>query len=160
MTGVEGDRLTLKDGQGEVVELPIHQYKEREVFRCNELELREGDRLRFTRNQRDWKQINGQMFTVEGLNENGAIQINSRGKSYELSLEQIVHTDYAYCRTVYGAQGWTAKEAIWAPGQRPGKEQTYVALSRAKESLEIITLDRQALGLSIQQTQAQENALD
>ena len=77
-----------------------------------------------------------------------------------MAVEQMAHTDYAYCQTVYGAQGWTAKEAIWAPGQRPGQEQTYVALSRAKENLEIITLDRQALGLSIQQTQAQENALD
>ena len=160
VTGVEGDTLQLKDRQGELVGLPIHQYRKREVFRCNELELREGDRLRFTRNQRDWNQINGQMFTVERLNENGTIQINSRGKSYELPLEKMVHADYAYCRTVYGAQGWTAKEAIWAPGQKPGKEQTYVALSRAKENLDIITLDRQALGFSIQQTQAQENVLD
>ena len=160
VTQVEGDCLNLKDRQGERVELPIHQYRQREVFRCRELELREGDRLRFTRNQRGWQQINGQLFTVEGFNSNGTIQINSRGKSYPVTVEQMTHADYAYCQTVYGAQGWTAKEAIWAPGQRPGQEQTYVALSRAKENLEIITLDRQALGLSIQQSQAQENALD
>ncbi|NJN23206.1 MAG: AAA family ATPase [Acaryochloridaceae cyanobacterium RL_2_7] len=157
---VEGDKLQLKDHQGQRVELPIHQYREREVFRCQELELRRGDRLRFTRNQRDWNQINGQMFTVEGFNPDGTVQINSRGKSYAVPLDQMVHSDYAYCRTVYGAQGWTATEAIWASGQQPGKEQTYVALSRAKERLEIITSDRQALGLSVQQSQGQENALD
>ncbi|MEM7345202.1 MAG: MobF family relaxase [Chloroflexota bacterium] len=160
VTGVESDRLHLKDRQGKELELPIHQYRQREVFRCREIELREGDRLRFTRNQRDWQQINGQLFTVEVFNSDGTVQINSRGKSYPVTVEQMAHTDYAYCQTVYGAQGWTAKEAIWAPGQRPGQEQTYVALSRAKENLEIVTLDRQALGLSIQQTQAQENALD
>ncbi len=155
-----GHRLQLKDRQGETVELPIHQYRQREVFRCREIKVREGDRLRFTRNQRDWQQINGQLFTVEGFNSDGTVQINSRGKSYPVTVEQMSHTDYAYCQTVYGAQGWTAKEAIWAPGQRPGQEQTYVALSRAKENLEIVTLDRQVLGLSVQQTQAQENALD
>ena len=160
VTQVEPDRLTVQDRQGQSLELTLHQYREREVFRCHELELRQGDRLRFTRNQRDWQQINGQMFTVQDFNSDGTVQINSRGKSYAVPIKQMVHSDYAYCRTVYGAQGWTATEAIWASGQKPGKEQTYVALSRAKESLEIVTADRQALGLSAQQSQAQENALD
>ncbi|MCM1984455.1 MobF family relaxase [Lyngbya confervoides] len=160
VTQVDGDRLIVRDSAGETVALPLEKYRDREVFRCQEFEIRVGDRLRFTRNQRDWDQINGQLFTIEGFNSDGTIQINSRGKSYGVSLEQLAHVDYAYCQTVYGAQGWTAKEAIWAPGQRPGKELTYVALSRAKERLEVVTLDRQGLGLSVQRTQAQENVLD
>ena len=160
VTQVEAHQLTLTDRFGNTVDLPLERYQQREVFACQELELRVGDRLRFTRNHREWQQINGQLFTIDGFNADGTISINTRGKTVTVSVDQLLHTDYAYCRTVYAAQGWTAQEAIWAPGEQPGREQTYVALSRAKSELQIVTLDRLRLGLRVQRSQAQENAQD
>lgn len=157
---VKGDQLQLQDRFGEVKDCPIDKYRDREVFSAQELELRVGDRLRFTRNHREWGQINGQLFTIDSFNPDGTISINTKGKIEKLTPEQLVHVDYAYCRTVYAAQGWTAQEAIWAPGKSPGKEQTYVALSRAKFELEIVTTDRIGLGLSAQRSRGQENAQD
>jgi conjugative relaxase-like TrwC/TraI family protein len=160
VTDIQDQTLILKDRQGNHHALPLNRYKERDVFNCQPLELRVGDRLRFTRNHREHHQTNGQPYTIEALNENGSIEIRTKGQHYTLTPDQLLHSDYAYCRTVYSAQGWTSAEAIWAPGQNPGQEQTYVALTRAKETLQIITLDRTGLGLSAQQTQTQENALD
>lgn len=157
---VKGNQLQLQDRFGEVQDCPLDKYKDREVFSTQELELRVGDRLRFTRNHREWGQINGQMLTIDAFNPDGTISINTRGKIETLTLDQLMHVDYAYCRTVHAAQGWTAQEAIWAPGNNPGKEQTYVALSRAKTELEIVTVDRQGLGLSAERSRGQENAQD
>ena len=157
---VKGDQLQLQDRFGEIKDCPLDKYKDREVFSTQELELRVGDRLRFTRNHRDWGQINGQLLTIDAFNPDGTISINTRGKMETLTPDQLAHVDYAYCRTVHAAQGWTAQEAIWAPGNNPGKEQTYVALSRAKNELEIVTIDRQGLGLSAERSRGQENAQD
>ncbi|QUY40412.1 relaxase domain-containing protein (plasmid) [Acaryochloris marina S15] len=157
---VTGDQLQLQDRFGDIKDCLLDKYKDREVFSTQELELRVGDRLRFTRNHREWGQINGQLLTIDSFNQDGTISINTRGKFETLMSDQLVHVDYAYCRTVHAAQGWTAQEAIWAPGQNPGKEQTYVALSRAKTELEIVTVDRQALGLSAERSRGQENAQD
>jgi conjugative relaxase-like TrwC/TraI family protein len=151
---IKADTLTLKDRNGRTQEMAIDQYKDREVFQCQPLEVRVGDRLRFTRNHREHNQTNGQPYTIEALNENGTLEIRTKGQRYTVVPDQLLHSDYAYCRTVYSAQGWTSAEAIWAPGLNPGREQTYVALTRAKETLQIITLDREALGLSVQQSQA------
>jgi conjugative relaxase-like TrwC/TraI family protein len=158
--GLKDETLLLKDREGNRHEMPLHQYKEREVFDCQPLELRVGDRLRFTRNHRERNQTNGQPYTIEALNPDRTIEIRTKGQRYTVTPDELLHSDYAYCRTVYSAQGWTSAEAIWAPGQNPGQEQTYVALTRAKESLQILTLNRAALGLSAQTTQAQENAMD
>ncbi|UJB73449.1 AAA family ATPase (plasmid) [Acaryochloris sp. 'Moss Beach'] len=157
---VKRDQLELQDRFGEIKDCPFDKYKDREVFSTQEMELRVGDRLRFTRNHREWGQINGQLLTIDSFNSNGTISINTRGKVETLTPDQLVHVDYAYCRTVHAAQGWTAQEAIWAPGNNPGKEQTYVALSRAKTELEIVTVDRQSLGLSVERSRGQENAQD
>jgi conjugative relaxase-like TrwC/TraI family protein len=158
--GLKDETLLLKDREGNRHEMPLHQYKEREVFDCQPLELRVGDRLRFTRNHRERNQTNGQPYTIEALNPDNTIEIRTKGQRYTVTPDWLLHSDYAYCRTVYSAQGWTSAEAIWAPGQNPGQEQTYVALTRAKESLQILTLNRAALGLSAQTTQSQENAMD
>lgn len=157
---IQDHALILKDRAGQSHELPLHRFRERDVFECQSLELREGDRLRFTRNHREWGQTNGQPFTIERLNPDHTIQIRTKGQRYTVTADQLLHSDYAYCRTVYSAQGWTSAEAIWAPSRNPGQEQTYVALTRAKDALQILTLDRAALGLSVQVSQAQENALD
>jgi conjugative relaxase-like TrwC/TraI family protein len=157
---VKAQSLILKDRTGQLQEMSLNEYKEREVYQCQSLEIRTGDRLRFTRNQRTRNQTNGQPYTIEALNPDNTIEIRTKGQRYTVTANQLLHSDYAYCRTVYSAQGWTSAEAIWAPQQNPGREQTYVALTRAKESLQILTLNRAALGLSAQMTQAQENAMD
>lgn len=157
---VKREQLQLQNRFGEIKDCPLNQYKDREVFSTQDLELRVGDRLRFTRNHREWGQINGQLLTIDAFNPDGTISINTRGKIETLTLDQLVHVDYAYCRTVHAAQGWTAQEAIWAPGNNPGREQTYVVLSRAKTELEIVTIDRQGLGLSAERSRGQENAQD
>jgi conjugative relaxase-like TrwC/TraI family protein len=157
---VKDQSLILKDRRGQQKELMLNRHKEREVFQCQTLELREGDRLRFTRNHRQWQQTNGQPYTIEALNPDGTIAIRTKGQRYTVTADQLLHSDYAYCRTVYSAQGWTSKAAIWAPGYTPGQEQTYVALTRAQEHLEIITLDRAAFIASATQSRGQENATE
>ena len=161
VAGKEGEVLKLQGESGAVVDCPVHRYRGREVYAVEKVEVRVGDRMRFTRNVRDWGQINGQGFEVTGFEADGGIAVQRHnGKSEVLSAAQLVHSDYSYCRTVYAAQGWTAKEAIWAPGEFTGQENAYVALSRAKHGLEVVTLDREGLGLSAQVARGQENVIE
>ena len=75
----QGQTATLIDTVGISETLELNKYKQRFVYQLQELEIRTGERMRFTKNlsAADYKQLNGQRFTVENVTEDGRITINS-----------------------------------------------------------------------------------
>lgn len=144
--------------------LEPHKYKQREVYQLIELEIRTGERMRFTKNIRsaDYKQLNGQRFTVSGITDDGHIEINSKGKTQLLSVPRLLHSDYSYVDTVHNSQGQTADYCIYSAGNAKsktiGRESFYVAASRAKQEFVIYTKNAQDLGVTIQLSRQNENA--
>ena len=69
----ETQTATLIDTVGLTETLSLDKYKQREVYQLIELEIRPGERMRFTKNIRsaDYKQLNGQRFTVLGITDDG-----------------------------------------------------------------------------------------
>ena len=122
--------------------------------------------MKFTRNhyQNQKKQINGQQFTVLGFNANGQIEIQTKGKTQTVHSDALLYSDYRYVDTVHSSQGKTANYCIYAAGSGKsltvGKESFYVAASRAKHDFKIYTASTKALGLSIEKSRGQENALN
>jgi conjugative relaxase-like TrwC/TraI family protein len=157
--------LTLRDSLGNQQNLELNLYKDRTVFQSQDLELRLGEVMKFTRNHyhNQHKQINGQQFTVLGFDNNGQITIQTKGKTQIVNPDALLYSDYRYVDTVHSSQGKTANYCIYAASSRNsltvGKESFYVAASRAKQEFKIYTASTKALGLTVEKSRTQENAL-
>ena len=160
----ETQTVTLIDTVGITETLPLDKYKQREVYQLIELEIRTGERMRFTKNLRDsdYKQLNGQRFTVLGITDDGRIEITSKSKTQLLSAPRLLHSDYSYVDTVHNSQGQTADYCIYSAGNAKsktiGRESFYVAASRAKQEFVVYTPNAQDLGVTIQLSRQNENA--
>ena len=157
--------LTVRDSFGNKQDLKLNSYKDRTVFQSETRELRSREQMKFTRNHyyEGKKQINGQQFTVLGFNTNGQIEIKTKGKTQTVNPDALLYSDYRYVDTVHSSQGKTANYCIYAAGSGSsltvGKESFYVAASRAKHEFKVYTASTRALGLSIEKSRGQENAL-
>ena len=162
----ETNTVSLIDTAGVDYTLPLEKYKQREVYQAQQLEIRPGERMRFTKNlcSQSHQQLNGQRFTVSGLTPNGQIAIQTKGKTLEVSPSQLLHSDYRYADTVHSSQGQTADYCIYSASPAKsltiGRESFYVAASRARQEFVVYTASAQDLGVTIQISRANENALD
>ena len=160
----ETQTATLIDTVGLTETLALGKYKQREVYQLQQLEIRPGERMRFTKNIRnsDYKQLNGQRFAVKGLTEDGQIEITSLGKTKNIAPERLLHSDYSYVDTVHSSQGQTADYCIYsaanAKSKTIGRESFYVAASRARQEFVVYTKDAVDLGVTIQLSRQNENA--
>ncbi|MEM9507563.1 MAG: MobF family relaxase [Cyanobacteria bacterium P01_E01_bin.35] len=157
--------LILRDSLGNKQSLELDSYKDRQVFQSETRQLRSGEQMKFTRNHyhNQKKQINGQQFTVIGFTPKGQIEIKTKGKTQTVNPDALLYSDYRYVDTVHSSQGKTANYCIYAAGSGKslavGKESFYVAASRAKQEFKVYTASTKALGLSIEKSRGQENAL-
>ncbi|MXY17963.1 MAG: AAA family ATPase, partial [Acidobacteria bacterium] len=118
-----------------------------------EIEIRAGDRIRWTRNR---KASRGRPGLVNGgeavVAEIGARRVRFRdpdGRGLSLARDdvQLRHLDHAYCTTVHAAQGATARSAIAVLESAGAVDQAlfHVELSRASEEFLLLTDDREGL---------------
>ena len=123
------------------------------------IELRAGDRVRWTRNRaapparfghpRAPDLVNGGEAEILEIGYKRVRFRDGEGREFNLALTdpQLRHLDHAYCSTVHAAQGRTARAAIavldadgWVD-----RELFHVELSRVSESFLLLTDDRDAL---------------
>lgn len=155
--------VILRDKYGSTQTLELNKYKQREVFQAETREIRAGEQMKFTRNQYKQNQVNGQRFTVIELKDDGEIIVQTKGKTQAVNSDALLHSDYIYADTVHSSQGKTANRCIYvaSSGNSPtvGRESFYVAASRARQEFIVYTASAKDLGLSVQQSRGQENAL-
>jgi ATP-dependent exoDNAse (exonuclease V) alpha subunit len=124
-----------------------------EVFEPKAMELRTGDRVQFTRNDRDAGRINGLGGTVTGLDISTGHAtlklVNGREQRLDLSDPRDTHLRHAYVQTAHAAQGQTAERVLIHADSRStnlvDQKMLFVALSRAKWEAVIVTDDRDRL---------------
>ena len=118
-----------------------------------EIEIRAGDRIRWTRNR---KASHGRHGLVNGgeaeVLDIGGQRVRFRdteGRGFSLSRNdvQLRHLDHAWCTTVHAAQGATARSAIAVLDSAGAVDQAlfHVELSRASEEFLLLTDDREGL---------------
>ncbi len=122
-----------------------------EVYRSESMELRQGDRIRFTRNDVSLGLVNSQTAEVARVG-NGTVTFRLEdGRALELSVgdSQLRHIDRAWASTVHAFQGRTVDTVIAAMEanhpQLTTQKTLYVEISRARELAELVTDDRVAL---------------
>ena len=122
-----------------------------EVYRRESIELRAGDRIRWTRNDKGLGLVNSGAAEVMGI-RNGRVTFRLEdGRRLTLTPgdPQLRHLDRAWCSTVHAFQGRTMDNVIAAmEANHPAlttQKSLYVEISRARDRAELVTDDAGAL---------------
>ena len=128
-----------------------------EVYRAEEIELRAGDRIRWTRNDAGLGLVNSRTAEVLKV-ANGRVTFRLEdGKALELGKgdPQLRHLDHAWASTVHAFQGRTVDNVIAAMEARhphlTTQKSFYVEISRARDRAELVTDDAAELRAQLQE---------
>ena len=128
------------------------------LYDTERIELRAGDRIRWTRNRKAPPARFGHPPAPDLVNGGEAeileigykrVRFRDGEREFRLALAdpQLRHLDHAWCSTVHAAQGRTARAAIAVldAGGWVDRELFHVELSRVAEAFLLLTDDREAL---------------
>ncbi len=147
--------LRVQDATGDDALLPLPFANRFQVFESCELELRIGDRVRFTNNERtrDGHRLdNGAHGVVKRFTSNGDIQLES-GAVVPCDVGHVAH---GYCVTSHASQGRTVDRVLVSQSAESfaasSVEQLYVSVSRGRERVLLITDDKAGLRLAAERS--------
>ena len=127
-----------------------------EVYRAEGIELRTGDRIRWTRNDTGLGLVNSRTAEVAEV-RNGRVTFQLEdGRKLELGGNdpQLRHLDHAWASTVHAFQGRTVDNVIAAMEARhphlTTQKSFYVEISRARDRAELVTDDAAELKAQFQ----------
>ena len=147
VSGIEDDRVTLSHPDGRPRRIrPAGSIRYRlDVYETRPIEIRSGDRIRWTRNDHGRGLINGERAEVAAI-ARGRVRLrleDGREESLGRDDPQLRHIDYAWSSTVHGAQGSTADGviAVLDSSHRALTDQStfYVEISRARDRAVVLT---------------------
>ena len=122
-----------------------------EAFHSESMELRRGDRVRFTRNDPSSGLIDGQVAEVGSVEKDGVrfrLDDGSRAR-LDGGDPRLRHLDRAWASTIHSYQGRTVDRIIAAmPAgnrDRVNRKSFYVAISRARDRTDLVTDDPKRL---------------
>ena len=152
--------VLLEDGKGGRVAWKPEEIGGRrggsEVYRAEEIELRAGDRIRWTRNEAGLGLVNSRTAEVLRVANGRVIFRLEGGKTLELGKgdPQLRHLDHAWASTVHAFQGRTVDNVIAAMEARhphlTTQKSFYVEISRARDRAELVTDDAAELRAQLQ----------
>ena len=122
-----------------------------EVFRSELMELRAGDRIRWTRNDATHGLVNSHRAEVTAVQGDRVSFLLEDGRKLELGRDQpqLRHLDHAWASTVHAFQGRTVDNVIAVmEANHPHlttQKSFYVEISRARHRAELVTDDAKAL---------------
>lgn len=147
--------IALKAENGRDIDWRLRQWGagKSQVYSPQSLELKTGERIQFTRNDREAGRINGGRGEVTAIDERArtATIKSPCGQTQTLSLDapRDQHIRHAYVDTAFAAQGRTADHVMIHADSRAAnlvdQKSFYVGISRAKESVAVYTNDRAKL---------------
>ena len=122
-----------------------------EVYRVEDMELRQGDRIRWTRNDARHELVNSATAEVTAVKDGTVTLRLEDGRVLDMRRDdpQLRHIDRAWASTVHAFQGRTVDTVIAAmEANHPHlttQKTLYVEISRARDRAELVTDDRNAL---------------
>ena len=150
---VEEDRVRLAHDDGRPRHLkPGSDLRYRlDLFEARTLTVREGERLRWTRNDRERGLVNGDRVDVLEIRDKALRLRLADGREAVFARDdpQLRHLAWAYASTVHAAQGQTHERVIavldTGAGPLVNRQTLYVQLSRAREQALVLTDNREQL---------------
>jgi conjugative relaxase-like TrwC/TraI family protein len=157
--------IALKSEDGREVDWRLRQWGagHAQAFAPQPMDLKTGDAIRFTRNDREAGRINGargEVIAVDQQTRTATIQTaHGRTETLNLDAARDRHIAHAYVDTAFAAQGRTADHVMIHADSKAAnlvdQKSFYVGISRAKESATIFTNDRGKLVSAINERAGQ-----
>ena len=122
-----------------------------EVYKSETMELRAGDRVRWTRNDAGLGLVNSETAEVTAVGDGRVTFRLEDGRMLDMNGadQQLRHIDRAWASTVHAFQGRTVDTVIAAlEANHPNltnQKMLYVEISRARDRAELVTDDKAAL---------------
>lgn len=133
------------------------------AYSQKELEFAEGDKIVFLKNDKVNDVQNGLSGTVTELTADGMMSVEtSDGRLLSVNTKDYGFFDYAYSTTSYKVQGSEHEHVIYHADTRHFNrfQNFYVAGSRARKNLEIITDSKERLLEQVQEQELKTSTLD
>lgn len=148
--GQTGGIVELVDDSGQVQLFSAFESSLRDVaiFTSRQITVSVGESVTFSRSDRERGRNAGENWRVSAVAETGEIHLSRGNVTRILKPGQEMadrHLDYGYAGTTHKAQGASARYVIVLAGAEGARaslatlRETYVALSRAKEHIQIYT---------------------
>ena len=147
--------VLLDGGEGGVVRWKPGEIEGRkggsEVYKTESIQLRAGDRIRWTANDKVFGLVNSHIAKVAKVTRDKvSLKLeDGRQLDFPAGSPQLRHLDYAWASTVHAFQGRTVDNVIAAmEAKHPHlttQKSFYVEISRARDRAELVTDDAEAL---------------
>ena len=155
VVGIRANKIVARSAKGEEREFNCKQAKCFDIYERRDIEIAPNDRLLLTANRREagFRTTNGELVTVSGVDGQGRIQLQDG----RVLPEAYRHFDYGYAVTAHRSQGKSV-DTVVISGDAMQKELFYVAASRGRESVTVVTSDRELLRESVARSGARQSA--
>lgn len=154
------NRIELRDREGCAIDWKLDKWGrgQAEAFVERQREFAAGDRVQFTRNDREAGRINGATATVTAIDAERRIMTatDARGREHVMQLDQArdQHVRHGWVGTVHGSQGATADRSMTHlesfRANTVDAKSAYVAISRAKKEAAVYTDSKEKLAGAIE----------
>jgi ATP-dependent exoDNAse (exonuclease V) alpha subunit len=154
---VNGSRAMIRVAQGDLRTITGKQAKSYDVQEKKTIEVSAGDKLLLTANRRErsFHATNGEIVTVAKIDHQGRILLRD-GRLLPGNFRQFT---YGYAVTAHRSQGKSVDSVIIsADGMR--KKLFYVAASRGRKNIAIVTSNREELRESVGRSAARQSATE
>jgi hypothetical protein len=164
----DANRIELQTSEGRAIDWRLDKWGrgQSESFAEVTREFAAGDRVQFTRNDREAGRVNGATAAVVGIDmeKRTLTAIDARGREHTLSLDQTGdrHVRHGWVGTVHGSQGATADRSMTHlesfRANTVDAKSAYVAISRAKQHAAIYTDSKEKLADAIEMRSGERQA--
>jgi conjugative relaxase-like TrwC/TraI family protein len=147
--------LVVRAADGTERVISKRQFGSFDVLEARPVEISLGDRLLLTANRRDagLRITNGELATVSAVDGAGRIQLDD-GRTLPSNYHSFAH---GYAITAHRSQGKTV-DAVIISGDGMQRELFYVATSRGRQSVVVITSDKEQLQETVARSMARRSA--
>ena len=152
---VDPHQLVARTEAGEEHVVTAKQAQAFDVYERRPIEIAPHDRLLLTANRREagFHATNGEIVSVSRVDDRGRVHLED-GRTIPSSYK---HFDYGYAVTAHRSQGQSV-DAVVIAGETMSRELFYVAASRGREQLTVITSDKARLEESVGRSGARLSA--
>lgn len=156
VVGAGASHIVVRDQHGVERAVSPTQARSFSVHERHAIEVAPGDRLLLTGNRRnaEFRATNGELAKVRSV-DGGCIQLED-GRTLPANYHEF---DHGYAVTAHRSQGKTV-DAVVISGDGMKQEQFYVAASRGRSEIAIVTSDREQLRESLGISSARPSAME